>query len=307
MHELGFGTSGVNPWYGTPVNPLAPDLIPGGSSSGPAVAVARGEAEIGLGTDTGGSVRFPAACCGIVGLKTTAGRLSLEGVAALAPSMDSVGPIARDVRTLAIAMSLLEPGFTPNYGNRTGSVGRFRLGCNEVIDDAIDRALSEAGFRVEDVDPELWDVADDAARIQLLAEVHDTLGWLVRDHPEGVGEESRRRFAVAAEIGADDREQSAQKRSEWRAQLEDLFGRYDALALPTMVDDPPNLAQASKSGSIIRTRAVNFAGVPAVALPVLRPSARSPIPPSVQLVGPWGSESDLIVLAQQVESAVTQL
>ena len=89
--------TGVNPWYGTPVNPLDPALVPGGSSSGSAVAVATGEADVAYGSDTGGSVRIPAACCGIAGLKTTWGRIPLDGVWPLSPSFDTVGPMARDV------------------------------------------------------------------------------------------------------------------------------------------------------------------------------------------------------------------
>src|SRR5215468_1684362 len=112
LTELCLSPVGVNPTFGTPVNPVAPDLIPGGSSSGSAVAVASGEAEIGLGTDTGGSVRIPAACCGIVGLKTTWGRVPTAGVWPLAPSLDTVGPIARTVAEVATGMRLLEPGFT---------------------------------------------------------------------------------------------------------------------------------------------------------------------------------------------------
>lgn len=80
LHELAFGITGINPWYGTPVNPLDPRRGPGGSSSGSAVAVAAGEADVAVGTDTGGSVRLPAACCGVVGLKTTWGRVPTTGV-----------------------------------------------------------------------------------------------------------------------------------------------------------------------------------------------------------------------------------
>ena len=75
LHELCFGATGVNPWYGTPVNPLDADRVPGGSSSGSTVAVCTGEADVGIGTDTTGSVRTPAACCGAVGLRTTFGRI----------------------------------------------------------------------------------------------------------------------------------------------------------------------------------------------------------------------------------------
>ena len=93
LDELAFGASGVNGYYGTPVNPLDPSRVPGGSSSGSAVAVAGGEADLAYGSDTGGSIRIPAAFCGITGLKTTHGRIPLAGVWPLAPSMDTIGPM----------------------------------------------------------------------------------------------------------------------------------------------------------------------------------------------------------------------
>jgi amidase len=111
LHELAMLPLGTNPWFGTPVNPLDAGLIPGGSSSGSAVAVATDEADVAFGSDTGGSVRIPAACCGVYGLKTTHGRISLEGVWPLAPSMDTIGPIATSIAGLARGMELLEPGF----------------------------------------------------------------------------------------------------------------------------------------------------------------------------------------------------
>ena len=94
LHELAMLPIGTNPWFGTPVNPLDADLIPGGSSSGSAVAVATGDADVALGSDTGGSIRVPSACCGTVGLKTTHGRIPLDGVWPLAPSLDTIGPMA---------------------------------------------------------------------------------------------------------------------------------------------------------------------------------------------------------------------
>src|SRR5438270_7244491 len=94
LHELAFGASGVNSGFGTPVNPLDPRLIPGGSSSGSAVAVASDEADIAFGSDTGGSVRIPSACCGTVGLQTTLGRVSTDRVWPLAQSLDTIGPMA---------------------------------------------------------------------------------------------------------------------------------------------------------------------------------------------------------------------
>ena len=127
LHELAFGVTGVNPWFGTPVNPLDPSRVPGGSSSGSAVAVATGEADVAYGSDTGGSVRIPSACCGTAGLKTTWGRIPLDGVWPLSPSFDTIGPMARDVGGLEVGMRLLEPGFAaapPSPGGWAASAWR---------------------------------------------------------------------------------------------------------------------------------------------------------------------------------------
>src|SRR6202451_2192070 len=116
LAELCWSAAGTNAWSGTPPNPLDSRRLPGGSSSGSAVAVATGEADVALGTDTGGSVRIPAACCGIVGLKTTWGRVPVEGVYPLAWSLDTVGPLGADVAAVERGMRLIEPGFTAGSG-----------------------------------------------------------------------------------------------------------------------------------------------------------------------------------------------
>jgi amidase len=122
------------------VNRLDPRRIPGGSSSGSAVAVAIGETDVALGTDTAGSVRVPAACCGVTGLKTTHGRASLEGVFSLAPSLDTVGPLGRDVAAVPLGMGLIEPGFAPRPYEAGVAVGRLRPD-GVAADPAIEAAL----------------------------------------------------------------------------------------------------------------------------------------------------------------------
>src|SRR6202451_3940080 len=112
LTELCWSANGVNHWSGTPTNPLDPQRLPGGSSSGSAVGVATGEADVAFGTDTGGSVRIPAACCGVTGLKTAYGRISVKGVYPLAPSLDTVGALGADVAAVELGMRLLEPAFT---------------------------------------------------------------------------------------------------------------------------------------------------------------------------------------------------
>src|SRR5215813_3731551 len=136
LHELAYGISGINRAFGTPVNPLDPTRVPGGSSSGSAVAVATGEADVAYGSDTGGSIRIPAACCGIAGLKTTWGRIPLTGVWPLAPSLDTVGPMARDVAGLVTGMALLEPEFTV-FDSAPRTAGRVAAGADPAIDAAV--------------------------------------------------------------------------------------------------------------------------------------------------------------------------
>src|SRR6266536_5386445 len=155
LTELCWSASGVNPWSGTPANPLDPRRLPGGSSSGSAVAVAADEADVALGTDTGGSVRIPAACCGIAGLKTTWGRIPLDGVYPLAPSLDTVGPLGPDVAAVEFGMALIEPGFAASAAG-PDRVGRIRpidpdAQVDPATDAAVDAALAAGGLQVTDL------------------------------------------------------------------------------------------------------------------------------------------------------------
>ena len=187
LHELACGGTGVNPHYGTPVNPLDPTCIPGGSSSGNAVALAAGEVDIAIGSDTAGSIRNPSACCGTVGLKTTWGRIPLEGVWPLAPSLDTLGPMARDVAGTIAGMALLEPGFV--VADRSAPVvGRVRIpDVDPAIDAAVDAALAASEVDVVDVALPGWDAANDAGWAVMFHEY-----WLVDRHlyerdPGGLG------------------------------------------------------------------------------------------------------------------------
>ena len=153
LTELCWSASGINHWAGTPVNPRDPRRLPGGSSSGSAVAVATGEADVAFGTDTGGSVRVPAACCAVVGLKTRHGRIPVKGVYPLAPSLDTVGPIGPDVAAVEVGMRLLEPGFLVPDATGELIAGRITVpastgGADPAVDAAVDRALAAAGVAV---------------------------------------------------------------------------------------------------------------------------------------------------------------
>jgi amidase len=317
LHELAFGVSGINPWFGTPRNPLGPDLVPGGSSSGSASAVGFGEADIGIGTDTGGSVRIPAACCGVVGLKTTAGRIPCDGVWPLAPSLDTVGPLARDVAGVVAGMVLLDPAFDATSAAQEwpgGRIGRVRpdLPVDPAVDAAVDAALTalvEVG-RGSVAVVELAGTGDrvsagwsDAVRTGL-----DILGAeaaalhrrLATDHPDGVGADVAASLAHAAGIGHQRLRDARAASTRWSATLATAFSSVDVLALPTIGSAPPTFEEAARWPAVRWTLPVNVAGLPALAVPVRR--AEGP-PASVQLVGPPGGEELLCRIGAAVEAS----
>ena len=300
MHELAYGISGINAWQGTPTNPLDPGRVPGGSSSGAAVSVALGDADVAFGSDTGGSVRIPAACCGVAGLKTTWGRVPLDGVWPLAPSLDTIGPLARDIAGLVLGMQLLEPGFAPL--TREVRIGRLPVAAHPDIDAAIDRALG--GLDVVAV-PELldgWTAATPAGGVLLAADAWQQHAGLINGSADAVGDDVLGRFRIGERTTATEVAAAEVVRDTWRAQLAQAFTRVDVLALPTLTDEPAPLGELQRLYASRLTLPVNLAGLPAVSLPVPR---RGALPASLQLVGPAGSEELLLGLAAQVEAALT--
>ncbi|MGA2521832.1 MAG: amidase [Acidimicrobiales bacterium] len=299
LHELALGVTGVNPWYGTPVNPLDPTLVPGGSSSGSAVAVATGEADVAYGTDTGGSVRIPSACCGTAGLKTTWGRVPLDGVWPLSPSFDTVGPMARDVAGLVTGMALLEPGFASRPCGAL-RVGRIRVEADGRIDRAVDGALARTGWEVVDLDVPLWHDATVAAGVLLVVEAWETDGDLVARHPGHVGADVVGRLGLGAAVDAAARTAALVVQGRWRAELVALWERVDVIVTPTLTIFPPRIDGGEELLMARCTLPVNLAGVPALALPV---PSDGPLPASIQLIGPSGGEELLLSAGAVLEAA----
>lgn len=298
LTELCWDESGVNPLLGTPVNPLSADLTPGGSSSGSAVVVARGEADVALGTDTGGSVRIPAACCGVAGLKTTWGRVPLAGVHPLAPSYDTAGPLARDVAGLVLGMRLLESGFavrTPTAPR----IARLRpsVPVEAGVDAAVDAALAAAGWQVQDRPVPWWRETLGLARLIGAEGARANAGLLRhRDLLSPVVLTSIERGLTVPTERADG----------WRAALGDVRLRFlrlldgvDALVLPTLDRPVPRLD--AELGMTALTFPVNAARLPAVALPV---PGGGPVPASLQFIGRPNGEEVLLGLGARLEAAV---
>lgn len=320
LTELAVGVSGVNQYFGTPRNPVTRrrNLIPGGSSSGSAVAVAENLADVALGTDTAGSIRVPAACCGVAGLKTSFGLVSLKGVYPIAPTMlDTVGPMARDVQGLVTGMDLLERGFAEKYRSASASrhggkvkIGRLYLdGTSRKVDEAVDAALAQAGFEVVvlgDDFKKLWVQATKDGRTVAAASA-----WLSDLKFAKESEVTARTKAVVAVGSLEHRTEyraALQRRLVWQAALQQLFQRVDYIALPTLQGVPvavPLWGGTPAFEALVigtqNTAAVNLAGTPALAIPVpLKDDAVTVT--SLQLVGPMRSEAGLLRAGRLVEN-----
>jgi amidase len=307
LHELAFGGTGINSHFGTPVNPLDPARIPGGSSSGSAVAVARGDADVAVGTDTAGSIRTPSACCGTVGLKTTHGRIPVDGVWPLAPSLDTVGPMARDVAGVALGLRLLDPTFTA-ASDVASTVGRVRLpSVDPVVDAAVDQVLAASGLDVVDMVLPGWAAAVDAGGTVLFAEAWASDAAVYARGPERLGGDLRQRLEQGRAIPAAALAAARARGRRWCDELAIVFGGVGVLALPTLpvlptrLDEPPLDTRTTNLP-------VNLAGLPALALPApTRRGGIGPLPASVQLVGPAYSEALLLATGALLEAAALSL
>jgi len=304
LTELCWFANGLNVHEPAPVNPIDPTRVPGGSSSGSAVVVACGEVDVALGTDTGGSVRVPAACCGVAGLKTTWGRIPLAGVWPLAPSLDTVGPLARDVTGLELGMRLLDPTYGSMIMDHRPTVVRVHpaIPVDPLVDAAVDAALRVVGWEVALRCAPWWGDSNRIASVVLTGEGarknHYLLAHRALLSPR-ILENIRLGLAVTdPQLAAGHQDMVA-----FGQQLLDVFDGADAIALPTLAFLPPLFENSGHT--TLLTSAANIAGLPALALPV--PVPGSHLPASIQLLGRPGAEATLLALGAQLERAVAQL
>jgi amidase len=306
LTELCWSASGINPWLGTPPNPLDARRIPGGSSSGSAVAVATGEADVALGTDTGGSVRIPAACCGIAGLKTTWGRIPLDGVYPLATSMDTVGPLGADVAAVELGMRLIDPGFAGASAEAPARIGRIRtapdVGVDPATDAAVDAALAAAGpagLEVTDVPGFDFRAVNRAGNVAIDVEAYPANAHLLPRLDQltpGIRHNMEEAAAITAEAAAD----ANRVRQDLRDWFSAALAQHPVLALPGLIGAPPLLGE--RMSTTILTMPANLAGLPALVLPV--PGGPAGLPASLQLIGPPGGEEQLLALGRVIEAAL---
>jgi amidase len=322
LTEFSISPSGLNDYFGTPRNPFShwPRLlIPGGSSSGSAVAVARGDADIAFGTDTAGSIRVPAACCGVVGLKTTFGLISNKGVYPVEPEkLDTVGPMARTIGDVVRGMDLLQPGFQAKYQAAVATkpdprrirIGRLYLaGTDPRIEQAIDYALKSGPFDVIVLGPAFrsrWVQATvDGNRVAAAG------AWFTNNRflsVWGVARRTKRNILFGALIYRTLYQQALSRRADWKQTLQLIFKHVDFIAVPTMSSLPPrvpfifykSVLEARVLGDQ-NTVAANFAGNPALAIPVPVNDKIVPVT-SLQLVGPPRSEAALLNAGRIIEA-----
>jgi aspartyl-tRNA(Asn)/glutamyl-tRNA(Gln) amidotransferase subunit A len=291
LHEFAYGITSANPHFGTVPNPIAPGRIAGGSSGGSAAALAAGLAEAALGTDSGGSVRIPAACCGITGFKPSYGRVSLEGVFPLAPSFDHVGPMATSVGGCAAMMAALDEDFEPR---RLDSLEEVEVGLAwlELADPLVHARVREAAERF----PRRRTVGlsfPDAVHPAFMREVADVHRELFAEYEDSYGDNVRTKVERCLAVTDAEYERSLRARAEYRERCEEAWGDIDLLVTPTLafVAPPPADELDLREDAIRFTFPINALGWPALALPC--GPAEDGLPASVQLIG----RDDALVLA----------
>jgi amidase len=302
LTELCWSASGINHWSGTPLNPRDPRRLPGGSSTGSAVAVATGEADVAFGTDTGGSVRVPAACCGVAGLKTTHGRVPVKGVYPLAPSLDTVGPLGADVAAVEIGMRLLEPAFRVPDAPGPLVAGRITAAwdsgaADPTIEAAVGRALAAAGVAATPVPGWDADAVTSAVGVIIDAEGFRSNAYLM-PYLRQLSPHVRRNLERGARLTPADRLAAERTRTAVRGLFEELLADFPVLVLPTLLHQPPVLGEYGFRLTAL-TAPVNLAGLPALALPVPAPDGMIA---SMQVIGP--TEERVLAFGRVIEAAI---
>ena len=320
MVEFAFSGVGVNPHYGTPGNPADRKRVPGGSTSGGAVAVADGMGAITIGTDTGGSTRAPASLCGIVGFKPTQKRITRAGGYPLSFSLDSIGPMAKSVAECALADAILAGEATefsalPLNGVRAGLVQGMPL---DGLDDTVSTAYGKALTKLSGAWKSASDVTLDA--LSILASVNERGGIappeayaihqkLLAEDGDNIDPFVRQRIMRAANMTMPDYVWLLEDRKRAIALTDALFERFDVLVLPaTPIVAPLQSEVASMDAFVPRnvlllrnTSIGNFLDLCAISLPI---NLGNTLPCGLMLFGRHGSDRQLLSIAASVEKAL---
>jgi aspartyl-tRNA(Asn)/glutamyl-tRNA(Gln) amidotransferase subunit A len=304
LHEFAYGVTSMNPHFGWAPNPVAPGRIAGGSSGGSAAALAAGLADAALGSDTGGSIRIPAAYCGIVGFKPTFGVVPLEGCWPLAPSYDHAGPMARSVGECATMMQALVPGFEPSPVPDLSDL-RVAVAWLENAEEGVRQRVEDAAAFFPQ--RERLDFPRGHGHLKVfmreIAEVHAVL---FEEQPEAYGEDVARKVRECLAVTDAEFREGERVRASLRDEAAERLEGFDLLLTPTQGFVAPTYEDAAddslRLGITRFTNPFNALGWPALALPC--GPAEYGLPASIQLVGRSGADALVLAAGLALEAQV---
>jgi aspartyl-tRNA(Asn)/glutamyl-tRNA(Gln) amidotransferase subunit A len=325
LHEFAYGGSSLVSYYGDVSNPWSVAHIAGGSSGGSAAAVAAGLCYGAIGTDTAGSIREPAALCGVVGLKPTYGGVSVQGVIPLSPSLDHVGPIARTVADAAIMLHAIVDGdqgdntdsvrfLAPGLENKPLRIGVPRKFFYEGLDSEIESAVEEALSVLQTLGHENREIDLPVPQDRTLqsGEAYAYHTKFVRDSPELYQPETLRRIRSGEDISYADILRCREELQQTRRDIKKIFEEIDVLVTPTTPIPAPLIADLKKDPDSLRpceilllrnTRPANVWGLPSISLP--GGFTKLGLPIGLQIIGAHWAEATVLQLAYEYEQATT--
>ncbi len=305
--EMAFSLSGENAHYGTPINPAAPGRVPGGSSSGSASAVAGHLVDFAIGSDTGGSVRGPASFCGVYGIRTTHGRIAMDGACPLAPGFDTCGWFTRDADLFARVGDVLLGGRAATPGRLLMAEDAFAFAMPEAaaaLTPAVQRITARLGpARSVTVAREGLRAWFDVFRVLQFSEIHQAHHeWIERVRPT-FGPQIKPRFDAVAKTNPVEVAHMRTVRADIQARLEELLADNAVLMLPTMPDiapllqSPPDATVAFREQSLGLLCIAGLGGLPQVSLPF---STRNGCPLGISLIAARGNDEMLLEIARRL-------
>jgi aspartyl-tRNA(Asn)/glutamyl-tRNA(Gln) amidotransferase subunit A len=326
MTEFAYSGVGLNPHYGTPAAPYERGVkrIPGGSSSGAGVAVADGVVALAIGTDTAGSCRIPAAFCGVVGFKPSAGRISTRGAYPLSTTLDSIGPLASTVASAAVGDALMAGDWNGSIIARPAVSLRLGIlrdlvfdGIEPPVAKAVENAISrmsKAGIALSDITfPLIRGLPEINARGGITAvEAFAHHKAQIETAGERYDPRVRKRILAGAAISGAEYLGIVRSRTEWIAAFEKLMAGYDGLVLPTVAIIPPPMTAFESDEDYARlnflclrnTFVASFLNGNAISLPVHEPGAA---PVGLMIMTPWGRDQNLFSIAATLEPLLREL
>jgi aspartyl-tRNA(Asn)/glutamyl-tRNA(Gln) amidotransferase subunit A len=298
LHEFAYGTTSENPHFGTVPNPIAPGRVAGGSSGGSAAALAAGLAEAALGTDSAGSIRIPAACCGVVGHKPTYGLVPLDGCWPLAASFDTAGPMATSVEACEELLRHLAPGFEPRALESLEEV-EAGLTWDDRADPGVASAFAAAVERFPRRRRLELPLPDESTYGVFMREAADVHRELFAENAELYGEDVRIKIERCLAVGDAEVDRAARLRDEYRERIAEAVAAVDLVLTPTLPCVAPPVGAGGTGDLRVREALIRFTypfsllGWPALALPC--GTAEDGFPASLQIAAPAGH--DALVLA----------